>query len=295
MKLQFPMKEPRRDIEAPALHEAFQRSALHIEQGEEYEESNLSHAEASELVRIFQDPFASPGIKIAAEKDFVLGYLPLIRQIAKKYVKRTGFPLADIVNDGVVGLYTLLPKIDLERTDDIRAFLTRSVSLLLLRGTDEESGNGLKPARVDRRYNARRLEDEKNKHWQNHQKPLMWSRELFGRTGMTQLQFDATHNIPHTVPLEGEIGHDTTLLHADHLEMKTLKKALQSLSPRERDMVSGRFVDGETGVEIGKIHGVTRERVRQIFKRIFEKVHSFFVEDLEHRVRDSKAKKTRRK
>mgnify|MGYP001605335002 CR=1 FL=1 len=60
------------------------------------------------------------------------------------------------------------------------------------------------------------------------------------------------------------------------LNWVNLPEYLTDLSPREHDIISMRFglEDGTTHTleEVGKKHGVTRERIRQIEQRVFEKI-----------------------
>jgi RNA polymerase primary sigma factor len=97
--------------------------------------------------------------------------------------------------------------------------------------------------------------------------------------------------VPDTISLETPIGEGESLLKeliADPSEMtpektaalanlrEQLKKAIQSLSPKERQVISLRY-GLENGImytleEIGKIFGITRERVRQIEIKALEKL-----------------------
>ena len=58
--------------------------------------------------------------------------------------------------------------------------------------------------------------------------------------------------------------------------MKIINAALNGLSPRQREVIEGRFGlkggKAETLAAIGDRMGITRERVRQIEVRAFEKV-----------------------
>ena len=59
-----------------------------------------------------------------------------------------------------------------------------------------------------------------------------------------------------------------------------IKKALSSLSPRERQIISRRFL-GErriTLAEIGESFGVSKERIRQIEGRALRKLRAALVE-----------------
>lgn len=51
-----------------------------------------------------------------------------------------------------------------------------------------------------------------------------------------------------------------------------IKKAFLTLSPREKEVLKLRHVDHLTLDEIGKIYGVTRERIRQIEQNAFRKI-----------------------
>lgn len=60
-----------------------------------------------------------------------------------------------------------------------------------------------------------------------------------------------------------------------------LRNAMEALSPREKDIIRLRFLDGEkiTLAEIGENYGVTKERIRQIEGRALKKLKAALDED----------------
>ncbi len=73
-----------------------------------------------------------------------------------------------------------------------------------------------------------------------------------------------------SVSIEETYDNDRVL--QDH--RATLLRAIESLSSREKDIFSGRFLQepAATLEELGETHGVSRERIRQIATKAFDKV-----------------------
>lgn len=65
-----------------------------------------------------------------------------------------------------------------------------------------------------------------------------------------------------------------------NIRSKWLHDALETLSPREKDIIQHRFLDGDktTLADIGESYGVTKERIRQIESRALGKLKSVLYE-----------------
>ena len=62
-----------------------------------------------------------------------------------------------------------------------------------------------------------------------------------------------------------------------------IDRALQELTPREREVISGRFFAGvsKTLQDVGDELGITRERVRQLESNALKKLHKILGADAE--------------
>jgi DNA-directed RNA polymerase sigma subunit (sigma70/sigma32) len=99
----------------------------------------------------------------------------------------------------------------------------------------------------------------------------------------TQIASDESQAMAEMLP-DARVSPET--LFADQGDSEMVRKLLDKLPPRERKIVMYRFgLDGYTGPqrtfkEIGKLVGLTRERVRQLEKIALDKLHGLMQEVL---------------
>jgi RNA polymerase sigma-32 factor len=75
--------------------------------------------------------------------------------------------------------------------------------------------------------------------------------------------------------------------------MDLLAQAMQTLNERERRIFTARRLQDPPALleELGQDFGVSRERVRQIEVRAFEKVQAFVTEGVKRKLREKKRKR----
>ncbi len=292
-----PFKAP----EAADRHESGQRSAKHVKEDIDPLE-RISELRARQLVEIFQAPenqTLKSLKKNEVEQEFVLGYLPLIRTIARKYTNTTRIPLADLVNMGVESLYDVMKTIDLKKAIDLKlsSYIGRSVDYRLLRKVEGEYGGGMTDTGIGRFQHARNIRDIEKRDARKTGRllePAEWNKSFQDRTGMTRAQFDHARHIPRTfpidrLPLAAAIGEEDPDDEARNLpyavydqrypvdEAIDFKRAFSvALEDREGDMVQRNILGDELKGDIAMSYSLSRERVQQIVQGALHKIRSFF-------------------
>jgi RNA polymerase primary sigma factor len=115
----------------------------------------------------------------------------------------------------------------------------------------------------------------------SHKKAEMVHQGLMAVNAPTQMGSDEGQAMAEMLPSDG-IGPGSFF--EDEGNAVMARKLLQHLDPRERDIITYRFgLDGYQGPprtlkEVGKLIGLTRERVRQLEKIALAKLHQFMAE-----------------
>jgi len=206
--------------------------------------------------------------------------LPLVRSLARRYANR-GEPLDDLEQVGCVGLIKAVDRFDLQRElrfstfavptilgEIKRHFRDRAWSVRVSRGLQELS------ARVAREVD--RLSTKLGR------SPTI--EDLAKATGATPEQVLEALQGAHaysTVPLEEMLGDDgepvarigaedpAFLICEERVE---LARAMEGLSPRERQIVLLRFFGGLTQREIAERIGISQMHVSRLLRRALERI-----------------------
>ena len=226
-----------------------------------------------------------------AKEYFIDCNLKLVVNIAKQF-NRYNVPFMDLIQEGNLGLIRAVEKFDYRKgfkfstyaTQWIRQYITRYI-------LDKEKIIHIPVHIAESKFKIRKAIDRLMKELQR--EPTIEEiakdcnmtpeevRDLMGLT-QTTVSIDAQIDEDGDTSLGDMLSDEATLTpqqNADAMYMKeTVQKSLSVLKERERDVIIRRYgLNGETPMtleDIGKIYGITRERVRQIENKAMRKLGS---------------------
>jgi len=233
-----------------------------------------------------------------AAYHLVTSHLRLVAKITMRY-RGYGLPIADIVSEGNIGLMQAVRRFDPERgirlstyamwwiKATIQDYVLRSWSLVKLSANPAQKKLFFKLRRTKSAISA--LDDGDLRPDQvktiserlkvSERDVLHMDRRLRGdvslnlRVNEAPEAGDALERLVDPSP-----GHDVKLAEEEELGQRraALKAAIQTLSPRERHIFTARLLtEAPPKLETLAVqYGISRERIRQIEQRAFEKVKS---------------------
>jgi len=239
-----------------------------------------------------------------AARKLVTSHLRLVAKIAMQY-RGYGLPVADLISEGNIGLMKAVKKFEPERGFRLSTYamwwIKASVTEYVLKTWSMVKMGTMaaqKKLFFSLRKAKRRLEIIDNSDINPEQAKLLAEqfnlpeKDIVHMNGRMTIR-DQSLNAPVSRGEDGSIEFQDTLVDnspspeaivADNEEAamrgEFLKAALDKLPERERDIfVERRLKDNPVTLEeIGKGYGISRERVRQLENRAFEKVQNFIRE-----------------
>ena len=252
----------------------------------------LSENEETRLIRDFKE-----NGNLAAAQKLVTSHLRLAAKIALTY-RHYGLPLADIVSEANIGLMQAVKKFDLSKKvrlatyaiwwikAAVNDYILRSWSLVKIGTVAAQKKLFYNLNRIKARlgiYENRELEpsvvksiakelvvDEKD--------VVEMNRRLGGDKSLNVSACDDSdeEKVDFVVDSRQNIEENLGRRQENALRAKVLRDCLAQMSEREQYIVKNRMLTEKpvTLEEIGAKFGVSRERVRQIEKKAFEKLSS---------------------
>lgn len=245
----------------------------------------ISHEEEVELFKKIKK-----GDKRARNK-MIESNLRFVVKIAKKY-QNQGLPLADLINEGNIGLMTALDKFDVEKGYHFISYAVWWIRQSIMKAINEKS----RAVRLPLNRSNELLQIQKA------QKTLV---HLNGEEPTVEMLAKETNLDAEIVKTLVSVSKDMVSLDApvfrdnetssigDYIESdfaspdqqvmsgllkEDINEALDQLSEKEKDIIEHRFgLNNKYQMslkEIGEVYNLTKERIRQIEKRALQKLQN---------------------
>ncbi len=246
----------------------------------------LSQQEEVELARRISD--GGPDAELA-KAALVQANLRLVVAIAKKYSYR-GLPLADLIQEGNLGLIKAVEKFDHTRGFKLSTYAHWWIRQAITRAIESQTRTVRVPVyQVERIKQVRQVESALEQSLGR--EPT--HEEIAVQIGMAAEEVeDLVRASRHTVSLDKPVGDDGDTTLGDFIEeaetpmpsagveaqalREQIEEVLASLTPREEKVLRMRFGIGEPMVysleAIGERFELTRERIRQIQLKALRKL-----------------------
>jgi RNA polymerase primary sigma factor len=245
----------------------------------------ISHEEEVELFKKIKK-----GDKRARNK-MIESNLRFVVKIAKKY-QNQGLPLADLINEGNIGLMTALDKFDVEKGYHFISYAVWWIRQSIMKAINEKS----RAVRLPLNRSNELLQIQKAQKTLVHlngEEPTveMLAKETNLDTEIVKTLVSVSKDM---VSLDAPVFRDNeTSSIGDYIESdfaspdqqvmsgllkEDINEALDQLSEKEKDIIEHRFgLNNKYQMslkEIGEVYNLTKERIRQIEKRALQKLQN---------------------
>lgn len=253
----------------------------------------LSEDEEKRLVKEFKEEGS-----LEAAQTLVTSHLRLAAKIAMTY-RRYGLPLADMISEANIGLMQAVKKFDLSKNvrlatyamwwikAAINDFILRSWSLVKIGTVAAQKKLFYNLNRIKARlgiYENKELEPKVVKTIAKElvvdEKDVVEMNQRLGRDSSLNIavgEDGEDEKLDFLIDGKQNIEAGLELKQEREQKSRILKEALAKLSERERYIVKNRMLTEtpETLEELGQKFNISRERIRQIEKKAFEKLSAY--------------------
>lgn len=236
--------------------------------------------------------------------EIIEAHIRLVIRIAGKF-RGYGLPLADLIQEGNTGLMEAANRFDPERDVRFSTYATWWIMAAIQEYIVRNSSIvriGTTPAQKSLFFNLRRLrarigaspvgkltDDQRNTIARELGVPVAAVERMEAHMSRPDRSLNATVGDDDSDELQDFLPDDgpspeeiVAVRHDGAVRSDRLQKALETLTPRERQIIVRRFLedDGRTTLaEIGAAFGVTKERIRQIEGKALDKLRDALNEE----------------
>ncbi len=227
---------------------------------------------------------------MAAREELVRGHLRLVVSIAKKYRRNSSLDLLDLIQEGNMGLMHAVEKFNYRHGVKVSTYAVWWIRQSIARAIADQSRTIRIPVHMTE--TAAKVLRERRKLYQQQGRdagPV----EIAARTGIPVARVEQVISmVQEPTSLDLPVGEDGDATLGDLIKApdaidphaaveasmlaEFVTEALAGLTPREQRILRMRFGIGDAGEhtleEVGKVFGVTRERIRQIEAKALEKL-----------------------
>lgn len=219
----------------------------------------------------------------AARDELIMSHLNLVRFLASKF-KNRGEPLDDLIQVGTIGLIKAIDRFDPSRGLEFTTYATPTILGEIKRHFRDKGWSIRVPRRLQElSAKVNQATDELTKELQRSPS----TEEVAAKLGVSVdevLEAMESSGAYSSVPLEaGSSDEEDAPAIIDHYasvdenlaasdDRMVIEDTIRDFSPREREVIRMRFVEGLTQVEIAKRLGVSQVQVSRLLRRTLKKV-----------------------
>ena len=219
-----------------------------------------------------------------AREKLVLSHMNLVRFLANKF-KNRGEPLDDLVQVGYLGLLKAIDRFDPSRGLEFTTYATPTILGEIKRHFRDKGWSVRVPRRLQElSAKVNQATDKLTTELQRSPK-IEEIADYLGASVDEVLEAMESSSAYSSVPLEGSSNpeaddapsvidryatEDSALTFTD--DRLVIEEALKSFSPREREVIELRFLQGMTQIEIAERLGISQVQVSRLLRRTLKKI-----------------------